>query len=162
MFSSRMCATPTFRTGLLTILSERSVRSFTKAWSTGRAPSMTPSFLAHNMIEKSKMYDLDLQFVMQKSESDDEGYKKAKAIPQPPEYVPVKVVKDPLERGHMMVKLLEQKKQQLLDMQHVLKYVDGDAAGQQLSEPQCRYAGWAFRQFEKALKSYQWLVESGF
>lgn len=119
-------------------------------------------WLIQNMIEKSKQFDLDYKRVMEeaKRETEEGQSKKRKPVPQSDD-IPVKIVKDPLERAHMVIKLLQQKKEQLLEMQHVLKYVDGSVAGQQISEPPCRYVGWAFRQLEKALESYLRLVEAG-
>lgn len=119
-------------------------------------------WLADDMIKKANTYDLDLKRVLAeaKREASQAENKTRHDAPNSPRLV-TKVVKDSLERAHMVVKLLEQKREQILELQRVLKYVDGDVAGPQASEPPCRYVGWAFRQLEKALECYQRLVEAG-
>lgn len=114
------------------------------------------------MIEKAKLFDLDVKRLMKNGEDDiDEGQKHQRNGVPKTEHVLRKIVKDPRERADMMVKLLEQKKQHLLEMKHILKHVNGNVAEQQPSEPPCRYVGWAFRQLEKALESYLRLVAAG-
>lgn len=118
--------------------------------------------VAHNMIEKAKLFDLDLKHLMTNGEDEnDEGQKQDRNDVPKTEHVLPKIVKDPLERADMMVKLLEQKKQHLVEMQHILKHVDGNIEGQHLSEPPCRYLSWAFHQLERTLKSYRRLRGAG-
>jgi hypothetical protein len=75
----------------------------------------------------------------------------------------VKVVKDPMERVHMQIKLIDQKLQHLTELRYILEATDDLRARTSAmhAEPSHRYATAAYRSLMAATQFYLNVLESG-
>jgi len=72
------------------------------------------------------------------------------------------VVRDPDQMAQMAVKLLEAKRQQLLEVQHIMQHLRSKSANvQESSEVPDAYVASTFNRMEKAVAFYHALLDSG-